>query len=399
MPSLTNFRRTAAVVAALALAWQPASAVTPLADVKPVFTSINPPSGVVGTAYSYTFEATGDPAPVITVSAGTLPAGLSFAGGTLSGTPTTAGQSTFTVKATNTAGNVSKSVTVRIGADASRPDLAGGALPTGTVEVSYRVYIEGLGYPTPTISLQSGSLPDGLTLANNVISGIPIKAGAFNFTLRAENVAGVDSKEYSLTILAKAAPPVITEASPFNGQVLAPYFYDFKAEGYPVPRFSLSSGALPPGLVLSANGNLSGRPTKVGVYTFKVAATNNIASVESGTLTITIGNPPCQSQGQYSIGFAKGSTKLSATAKLLLKQNTPKSCVGSITVTGFARSKESAKTAAALAGGRAARVSAFIKNLNPELTVNVVNGGTGKKAICQDDAYRCAVVRIPVVTG
>ncbi|GAA2143081.1 hypothetical protein GCM10009825_33010 [Arthrobacter humicola] len=70
----------------------------------PVFTAATPPAtATVGTAYTYTFAATGNPAPTFRVSSGALPAGLGLNSttGVLSGTPTTAGPATFTVTATN----------------------------------------------------------------------------------------------------------------------------------------------------------------------------------------------------------------------------------------------------------------------------------------------------------
>jgi hypothetical protein len=74
------------------------------AQAAPVFTAATPPAtATVGTAYSYTFAATGNPAPTFRVSTGALPAGLSLntTSGVLSGTPTTAGTASFTVAATN----------------------------------------------------------------------------------------------------------------------------------------------------------------------------------------------------------------------------------------------------------------------------------------------------------
>lgn len=59
-------------------------------------------TATVGTPYSYSFTASGGPAPTFTVSSGSLPAGLTLtSGGVLSGTPTTSGASTFTVTASN----------------------------------------------------------------------------------------------------------------------------------------------------------------------------------------------------------------------------------------------------------------------------------------------------------
>jgi hypothetical protein len=70
----------------------------------PVFIADSPPtSATVGTGYSYTFTASGNPPPTFALAAGTLPPGLSLnaATGLLAGTPTTAGSFTFTVTAAN----------------------------------------------------------------------------------------------------------------------------------------------------------------------------------------------------------------------------------------------------------------------------------------------------------
>jgi hypothetical protein len=71
--------------------------------VAPTITTSSPlPAGTVGSAYSQTITATGDATITFSVTSGTLPAGLSLASnGALTGTPTTAGASTFTVTATN----------------------------------------------------------------------------------------------------------------------------------------------------------------------------------------------------------------------------------------------------------------------------------------------------------
>jgi hypothetical protein len=69
----------------------------------PEFVNSTPPSpATVGTPYSYTFTARGDPAPTFTVDTGTLPDGLTLtSGGVLSGTPTRAGTFNFAIRAAN----------------------------------------------------------------------------------------------------------------------------------------------------------------------------------------------------------------------------------------------------------------------------------------------------------
>lgn len=68
----------------------------------PTITSKVPPVAVVGKDYSFQFTAVAAPVPTFTVSKGSLPAGLTLTeAGLLSGTPTTAGEPTFSVTASN----------------------------------------------------------------------------------------------------------------------------------------------------------------------------------------------------------------------------------------------------------------------------------------------------------
>lgn len=80
----------------------------------PVFTAQSAPAGTVGTAYAYTFIASN--AASYALASGTLPAGLALnAAGVLSGTPSAAATSAFTVSATNVTGTVNstaQSVTI-----------------------------------------------------------------------------------------------------------------------------------------------------------------------------------------------------------------------------------------------------------------------------------------------
>ncbi len=82
----------------------------------PELTAAAPPAtALVGTPYSYTFAASGNPAPTFAVASGTLPAGLALdaSSGVLSGTPTTKGTRTFTVSAANGVGSPATSAPVK----------------------------------------------------------------------------------------------------------------------------------------------------------------------------------------------------------------------------------------------------------------------------------------------
>ena len=80
--------------------------VTAASPVKIATTSL--PNGQVQVAYSATLQATGGTTPYTwSVASGSLPAGLSLGStsGTISGTPTTAGQASFTTQLADSAGN------------------------------------------------------------------------------------------------------------------------------------------------------------------------------------------------------------------------------------------------------------------------------------------------------
>ena len=81
----------------------------------PTITTESLSDGEVGTAYSQKLEATGDPTITWSVTSGSLPDGLSLnSDGTITGTPTAEGTSTFTVTATNDSGSDCKDFTLKI---------------------------------------------------------------------------------------------------------------------------------------------------------------------------------------------------------------------------------------------------------------------------------------------
>jgi hypothetical protein len=81
-----------------------------------VITTTSLSDGVVGTAYSATLTATGGNGTYTwSLASGSLPAGLSLSStGTISGTPTTAGSSSFTVRVTDGVLSVTQALTINI---------------------------------------------------------------------------------------------------------------------------------------------------------------------------------------------------------------------------------------------------------------------------------------------
>ena len=80
----------------------------------PKITTTSLSEGTVNAAYSQTLAATGESITWSVASGSTLPGGLNLEKDTITGTPTTAGDSTFIVTATNTNGSDSKEYTLTI---------------------------------------------------------------------------------------------------------------------------------------------------------------------------------------------------------------------------------------------------------------------------------------------
>jgi hypothetical protein len=167
------------------------------------------PDGYAGTAYSQTLTATGGKAPYSwSVTAGTLPAGLALSSaGVISGTPTTAGISTFTVQITDANSvKAGKSLTIAINAALS---CATATLPDCYLGTTYNQTLTAVGGKAPySWSVIDGTLPAGLALSSaGVISGTPSNAGNSSFTVQVTDVNNATAtKALSITV----TPPPFT---------------------------------------------------------------------------------------------------------------------------------------------------------------------------------------------
>ncbi|MEW5849389.1 MAG: putative Ig domain-containing protein [Myxococcota bacterium] len=250
------------------------------------------PDGQADTPYSQTLTATGGTGPyTFTTTAGALPAGLTLAtNGTLSGTTTTASDSTFRVQAQ--------------GADACRDyqdytlhmaahiQLTTSTLPDGTGSNPYQQQLTATGGTEPyTYALTSGALPAGLTLdASGLLSGTSTVAGDFTFEVTATD-ANAESGVTPLT-LRMVAPLLALQPSTLPDYVAStPYSVTLGATGGADPyTLELTQGVLPSGLSFASSG-ISGVATVAGSFPLEVKITdaNGFTAFQQVTL---VGQPP-----------------------------------------------------------------------------------------------------------
>jgi len=231
------------------------------------------PSGCLGVPYSQTIPSTR--APVLwTLIAGVLPDGLQLNGttGLISGTPTAAGSSSFQIRAYNEDGNYAQR-----NYDLCIVDISPATLPDAENGVAYTQALTAAACAPGTLAWQvsAGFLPLGLTLneITGVISGTPTFETTYNFSVSVNSATFSCTKAYTLTVnpcdnITTASPlPDATEGAAYSEQLVS--------VGVTNPVWSVTAGALPAGLTLSAGGLLSGTPTTAGGYAFTITVTGD----------------------------------------------------------------------------------------------------------------------------
>jgi uncharacterized protein YhjY with autotransporter beta-barrel domain len=153
------------------------------------------PNGTVGTGYSQTLSAAGGTAPyTFSTTPANLPAGLSLdASGTLSGTPTTAGDYTFSVIATDAQSFTgSRSYTVHVAAIApGAPTGANATAGDAQASVTFTAPTDTGGAPITgyTVTSNPGNKTGTGTGSPIVVTGLT-NGTAYTFTVVAANIAG-----------------------------------------------------------------------------------------------------------------------------------------------------------------------------------------------------------------
>ena len=209
------------------------------------------PDGKVGEAYSHTLTATGT-APITWSVDGGLPADLSLNvnTGEISGTPTAAGTSTFTIKATNSAGSDTKELSITI---------------TNAPAAEHTVTVTNDGNGTGAATHSTAAAGTEITLTATPANGYQFKEW------QVESPAGLvitnnkflmpDSDVEVKAIFEKDAPPVPTDPAKPNISVTGTYTYNGSVHTATVNGYDLAT--------MDISGNTG---TDAGDYTVSVTS-------------------------------------------------------------------------------------------------------------------------------
>ncbi len=326
-PLSVTYNAPASISASLTVMVTATSLANPLQTATAIF-YVSPPPSIVTTnlpsatpnyVYDFALAGTGGVQPLNwSLMSGTLPAGLSLNNaGTIYGTPTTGGTSTFTVKVTDSSGapggvsSTQQTFSLTIVGVLTVPNAS---LPSGNVGIPYSATLTSTGgMPPYTWEIYSGSLPSGLVLQQSigVISGTPTVQGTASFVVEEFDSSPIQqyyiSSTFSITIN-PSGPLTIRTSSLLDGAVDTAYQGQLVATGGTPPLlWSVTAGGLPLGLALNpTTGAISGTPTGTpGISSFTVQVSDTSSPQQSSTqqLSITLNAAPvaCSSTGNDSL--------------------------------------------------------------------------------------------------
>ncbi len=250
-----------------------------------------------GTFYSQFLSAEGGRTPYrwVLVS-GTTPTGITLtSAGAISGTPSTAGSFTFTVKVTDAESrSAQKQLSLVVNQGSGGPEITTSSLPSGQVGVAYSARLSATGGAAPyRFTVSHRQLPIGLTLSESgQLTGTPSLASGFDFAIRVTDARSASSlKEFSVLITDSGGDgnlQVTTSTLP-NANLNTAYSQQLEATGGTSPyAWTIASGSLPAGLTLSSTGFIRGTPSAAGASSFTVKVTDFLNRAATKALTLVV---------------------------------------------------------------------------------------------------------------
>lgn len=161
--------------------------------------------------------------------------------------------------------------------------LASAIPPAATAGVAYPgfTFTVASGGTAPFTLSESGALPPGLSLSTGgALSGTPTHVGSFPITVSVKDSSSPQqTASQAFTIVVNSSGNLAISSTPPAPAVTVGNVYPsltFMATGGVAPLIWSETGALPPGLVLSNGGALSGTPTSAGSFPITVMVQDSL---------------------------------------------------------------------------------------------------------------------------
>ncbi|WP_321384925.1 putative Ig domain-containing protein [Rhizobium sp.] len=259
------------------------------------------PNGTVGTAYSQTVSVSNGTAPYdYEIISGSLPDGLSISGGstsskTISGTPTTVGTSSISVRVTD-ANSITTTVSYGITINAAAPVANGVSATIAANSSANAITLNITGGTAASVTVDTQASHGIATASGTSITYTPTSgySGSDSFTYTATNTGGTST---AATVSITVTAPTFS-VSPSAGALAAAtvgtaYSQTLAVSGGTAPySYAVTSGTLPAGVSLNTStGTFSGTPTTAGNYSFTITVTDNNGATTSLAYTLTVNAP------------------------------------------------------------------------------------------------------------
>lgn len=191
--------------------------------------------------------------------------------------------------------------------DSNGPLLPNTELSSTTVGTSYEAHLAASGGVLP-LHYTVGEVPPGFSFYSGtaLLTGPATAEGDYSITVGVTDAAGAkDSRTYALHVY--AVPSITTTALAMATSGEAYEFLLSAAGGQPPLHWSLADGTLPPGLNLSAEGDLSGTPHGLGTYPLTMRVQDANGATATRALSLQLRNT--NTDGGASDGGTDGGTQ------------------------------------------------------------------------------------------
>jgi hypothetical protein len=273
-------------------------------------------AGVASTpSTEFRVAATGNPLPTVTRDSGSA-TGVTFTPGpNLDGfgmltwtTGTVVGNTNWVFRAANGIGTeATQNFTLKVVASLPTPPTISTADNTSfTVGTLGTFTVTATGDSPITLSIPTNSLPQGVSFTDNgggsgTLTGTPVSTtlSPWHFDITASNgISPNYVQHFTLTILPSGGPqaPHITSSNNTTFTAGTAGSFNVTASGTTPITFSISSGTLPSGVTLTANGSAaatlaSTTATVAGSYSFTIRASNGTTPNDDQPFSLTV-KPP-----------------------------------------------------------------------------------------------------------